>query len=204
MKRFERLDSNYMLGHFQDVVWWPLYDFVRVERLQERYNFFQIPLGGVGMEPKTEADTNMYLPGQLPSGQQFLACGIRVLFVPDYEANRGRYKQDLQDLKRVLLAGTLRLQIQNRIYAQGAPLARFPSCFPMYSGVTPGQFRQYLRKRSLYRLAKKSYFEIVPVYIQATLNFLVSVEFDPAHRVKLNAPGRLGVILDGRIIRPGS
>lgn len=205
MKRINREDLDryrFSAPQLSDAVWWPLFDFQRVDRLRERHDFFQIPMHGIGMEPKTEADTNLYNAGTLPSGNHFLATGIRVLFVPDFELHRGRYRQDVQDCKRVLLAGALRFQIQNRIYSQGAPLARFPSCLPMFSPVDEQTFRRWLRKRSLLRVQKLSYFEIVPVYIQDQQHFCVSINFDPKQRHVLNAPGRLGVILDGRMIRP--
>lgn len=184
----------------QDAVWWPLYDFQRLDCTRERFDFFQLPIG-VGLDPRTERETNMYLAGCLPHGNSFLATGIRTYFVPDVELHRGRYRQDMQDIKRVLLGGTLRFVIQNRIYSQGAPLARFPSCFPTFSTVDDATFRKLLRKRLLMRAQKQSYYEIVPVFIQPQQHFRVEIYFEAHERAKLNAMGQLGVILDGRLLR---
>lgn len=185
-----------------DQIWSPLYDFERIEVLSPELHFFQRPIGAPGMEPKTDADTNMCLAGHLPTGQHFIATGIRVMFVPDFEAHRGRYKQDLQDYKRVLLGGHLEFVIQNRVYSAGAPLARFPACLPLFSDIDEKTFRRYLRKRILLRAQKLNYFAIVPVYVQANQFFRVSIRYPDKQRFRLNAPGRLGVILDGHIIRP--
>lgn len=203
----KRLDSEDLARYrssvpgLQDAVWWPLYDFQRIERTRDRFDFFQVPIGGVGMEPRTERDTNMYMAGHLPHGNAFLATGIRVYFVPDADEHRGRYKQDMQDIKRVLLGGTLRFVVQNRLYTNGAPLARFPSCFPTFSTVDDATFRRLLRKRLLARVQKRAYYEIVPVYLQALQHFRVEVTFEKREQAKLNSVGQLGVILDGRLLR---
>lgn len=186
----------------KDSVWWPLYDFRRIDATRERVDFFQMPIGfQVDGVCRTERETNMHVPGHMPHGNDFLATGIRVYFVPDADEHRGRYRQDMQDIKRVLLGGTLRFVVQNRLYAQGAPLARFPSCFPTFSTVDDATFKKLLRKRLLMRVQKHAYYEIVPVYLQQLQHFRVEVSFERHERAKLNAMGQLGVILDGRLIR---
>lgn len=185
-------------AYMKDVVWWPLYDFVRIERIHPWLQFFQYPMG---QRDKTESDTDMYLAGYLPAENNFLVTGIRVLFIPDAYEHRGHDANDRQDLRRVMLHGRLRMQIQNRVYNLGGPLARYPACFPIYHDVSESFFRRAVRRMSLTRLMKTAYHEVVPVLIAANQAFSVSIHYDDRECATLNSPGRLGVILDGKLIR---
>lgn len=193
--------QRYHVHRPTEQVWWPLYDTARIDRLPELLNFFQVPMHSIGMEPKTEADTNMYTSGQISSGNCFLVSGIRVAFTPDAYLHRNRYHADLQDIKRVLLGGRLEFRVGNRIYSQGAPLARFPSCFQQFANISPDLFRRFLQKRSLLRVQKDAYFKIVPVMIQENQHFAVTIRYGEREQLKLNAPGKLQVILDGVLVR---
>ena len=75
-----------VLSPYVDVTVQPLYDTVTILAggTTGPLTYFQVPLGAVGSSftaaagPKTLADTNMDLAGQLPAGQNFSILGFRL------------------------------------------------------------------------------------------------------------------------------
>lgn len=185
----------------------PRFDYQHVESVQAFQEFFTMPMGmNTARGVKTARDTNMHNAGQLPEGNTFLITGIRVLFIPDYLQHRGRAAEDEQDAKRMLLGGQLRLRIGCRDYLDDGPLAKFPSLMPKtwmgeLAYLTPDAEEahwQLLYDPVPERLARVLSYQLVPVFIAPNQFFCVQVLAEPQ---PLNAPGKLGVILDGRLIR---
>lgn len=113
-------------------------------------NFFQSPvgqgvttaLGAVATTPKTKFDTNMQLGGQLPSGIQFLAESIELLFYPGSVSTANTFTVDtltfflaaasavptaqVDDVSAFYQSGLLELTVLNKVYLSEQPLVRFP------------------------------------------------------------------------------
>lgn len=187
----------------KEEVTWPLYDYQPVRPGGDsQMDFFQRPLGsqveGFGVRGLTS--TNMYKAHQLPEHNAFYMTGLRVLFFPDFVQLRGNVKQDAQDIARVMLSGVLSFEIGDRLYLRDGPMCKFPACFPTYFGnLKPDQRLTSWMKRGRYiEVAQQAYKAIVPVYIQDHLMFRVRIH---ELNTDLHAPGRIGVILDGLLVR---
>lgn len=189
-----------------------LYDYHVIDAVKERHDFFQMPQGyhdPASGKYRTSLDTSMHLAGCLPQGQFFLCTGIRVLFIPDAIQHRHRMRKDRQDAGRVLLGGELRLTIQNRYFVSQGPLARFPACLPKtwfaelayLSEEDKEPHYRLLYDPALPRIAAMAYHALSPLFIKSEQCFCVEIHHNPS---SLNAPGKLGVILDGRLFRSGS
>jgi len=189
-----------------------LYDYHAIDAVKERHDFFHMPQGyhdsALG-RCRTRLDTSMHIASCLPMGNTFLCTGIRVLFVPDAVRHRHRMRKDRQDAGRVLLGGELRLVIANRDYVTQGPLARFPACLPKtwmgelayLSAEDEEPHWRLLYDPALPRIAAMAYHSLVPLLIQSQQYFRVEINHEAG---PLNAPGKLGVILDGRLMREGS
>lgn len=195
----------------QEAIYSPLYDYQRIDSTANKLYFFSHPVGqGKTCRNydgcKTTFDTNMYLANSLPAGQAFLVTGVRVLVVPDCLEHRGFERRDRQDVSRILLGGTLRFILGNRDYLLDGPLAKFPSMMPR-TWMAELRFDDMEKEEahwaavynpSIPALNKFAYYSIVPVHIPAHQCFQVIAEMDPG---PLHAPAKVGVILDGRLLR---
>lgn len=68
-------------GQFSDVSMsmdWSWYDSLRIEAGKVAYRFFST---SQGQEGKTEAETNLKTPSEMPQGHQFLCHGIKVMYL---------------------------------------------------------------------------------------------------------------------------
>lgn len=182
--------------HIKEEITWPLYDYQKIgQHPNTDMDFFQCPVGVMG---KTQRDTNMWNAGCLPFDNVVLVTGIRVLFFPDWPQHRLRHKKDEQDMRRVLLDGSLEFVLQNRVYLHDGPLAKFPAGFH-YIYEKPAFVTRGLRgKLAKWRMFGELY-KVVPLFIQHNQCFRVRLSGLPGY---LNSPGRIGVILDGRMVRP--
>lgn len=113
-------------------------------------SFFQTPigqgitsaLGATAGTTKTDADTNMQLGGQLPSGIQFLAESIELLFYPGSVSTANTFTVDtltfflaaasavptaqVDDASAFYQSGVLKLRVLDKNYLSEQPLGRFP------------------------------------------------------------------------------
>lgn len=174
----------------------PLYDYRNIGQNECReLNFFEFPMGANG---KTEADTNMHHHGTMPAGVSHLVTGIRFIFIPDYPEQRMNRRRDERDARRYLTHGLLELRVGCRTYLRDGPLWKFPPCFPTYDK-DPQFLARGLRKTRLIRLASQAYYSIVPLILTDRHTFGVQL----SHLCNwIDAPARIGVILDGRRILP--
>lgn len=177
-------------------VFWPLYDYMNIGQNEaRRLTFFEFPMGAIN---KTDADTNLYHHGRIPDGNSFFMSGLRLLFIPDWPLHRMRRKQDERDVRRFLSTGVLRFIIQNRVYISDGPLYKFPACFPTYD--RDQEFlRKAIRTSRRIRLARQAYYAIQPLMFDHNVTFRVEIDHLPNW---LDAPARVGVIIDGRMNRP--
>jgi hypothetical protein len=170
----------------------PLYDFKEIEG-GGRYDFFDMPIGTIhadqtGVGNSGYCRTNMYLSGRLPSENQFVLTGIRVMFFP----GESTFDNMQLDRYRVYSSGCLRLMLGNREYLLLGPLGLFP---PMID-ILPMHKKKFSRKT----LQKNNYFELSrPIFFGHSDVFQATVTLDKV--LRLHAKGRLGVMLDGQKIR---
>lgn len=203
LRRINQGTPNHLLTYDQRFA--PVYDYQVIESVFAVTTFFAIPVGQstVAHGIRTTRDTNIYAAHTLQ--EEFMCTGIRVLFVPDCTRHRGG-PEDAQDARRVLLGGELRFRIGSRDYVRDAPLAKFPSMMPKtwmgeLTYLTPDAEEahwQMLYDPALPRMAKLGYYTMTPYYIQRNQFFEVQILNEPG---PLNAPGKLGVILDGIMMR---
>jgi hypothetical protein len=193
----------------KEAVHMPQFDYIEVDRIYESMSFFQRPMGMPKADGtvKTVMDTSMHLAGQFPTGTGFMVTGVRVLFVPDWPAHRGNMENDEHDARAMLLGGEFMLRIQNREYLRLAPLALLPPCVPKtWAGElrpVEGDPDAEAQWRAVYdqdpsTRAVYAYMGIVPLWIMENQFFEARITATPG---PLRSPGRLGVILDGRLMR---
>jgi hypothetical protein len=187
------------IGGHSDVCRQPLYDSYPIKSAPFAAEFFSQPLG----EHKAPADTNMYISNILVPGNSFYTTGIGVYFVPNIEQRPSTRSADLADVLCVLGHGHLQFRVGNRRYLELAPLGAAPPPFPMYWGRDLPALEKMMNEptKADSEGAKKIGlgFELVPIYIASQQYFGVTVRIDNCF--KLNNPGRLGVMLDGALIR---
>lgn len=186
----------------------PQFDYQNIDRLPAEMLFFQSPMGYQERDGhiKTSFDTSMMLHGRFGAEVTFLVTGARVLFIPDWPLHRGNADNDEHDARAALLGGKLELLIQNRCYLQCGPLAMFPSCLPSTWMAKLGEVAEgeesahweMVYSKEFSETSRLPYLSIVPLLITVNQYFGVRLRMEPR---ELRSPGRLGVILDGRLTR---
>ena len=205
--------------HTEGVVW-PCFDTCIIENGPVYHDFFQKPVGmsqrgpigvnqrgpiGVSQRDKvkTYEDTSMYIPGSFPLGNEFYVIGLGVYFVPNVENYESLTRENnIDDVLKVLGMGYCSFQVGDRKYCGVAPLAMAVPPFPMYWARDDEKLDELLRKGGSVEGAgviKQRGFEIVPTCIQANQSFVVTIQM--VESFKLHAPGKLGVVLDGYLMR---
>lgn len=183
-----------------------LYDFqVYAAAGQTQLTFFQVP---VGQSTKTKADTNMTLAGQLPAGQQFLTQSIEVYFfpgtiVPGVGPVANLIDGFVNDVWAVYKGGWVEFTVGSKVYLTEAPIGRFPPKTRMdgwssENGNTTAGAALYTR--TSYATPAGRPYPIDPfILLESTQNFSVALNWPAA--VAVTNAGRIGVILDGLLIR---
>ena len=171
--------------------------------VQVAHTFFEKAMGTTHLPDnrcKTLEDTSMHLPGMFPKGNQFLATGFQVYFMP----LNGIGTQERKTTVHILSRGVMTFTVGNRIYAQIAPLAVLAPSFPMYAAYDDQALRRLLLAgpsiepgTQLKRESPRGW-EITPVLIPEMQTFLVQIDFESLH---VRTPGHLGVIIDGFLYR---
>lgn len=200
-----------------DVIWSPLYDYQAYPAAgQQLFTFFSAQKGagatsafGAAAGTKTSFDTNMTLSGQLGAGNQFLVLGIEVEFwtgnLPGLFAaiapTAAQQAQNWDDVNTVLRNGILELSIQNRVYASDTPLMKFPTQ-TMLDGVADScDTVAAVYAQTEYATGAGLSYNIVPVLITQNQAFQVTVAFPALIPLPSGTAGRIGVRLNGKLIR---
>jgi hypothetical protein len=203
-----------------DAIWSPLFDYQTYPLAGSLgLNFFSVPQGqGTTSAPnatgvKTLADTNMQVAAQLPRGNRFLCVGIEVEFWPAADpglaltavptaAQTGRNSGDVY---RVLKSGSLTLTIQQRVYAQDAPLMKFPTQTRLAMAATNAAVNTNATvvnyQQIEYASGSGAGYSIIPVYIESTQYFTVTLNWPALVPTQSTADARIGVRLLGNLIR---
>lgn len=200
-----------------DAIWSPLYDYQAYAAAGAlALQFFAVPQGQGTTSAlnatgaKTLADTNMQVAGQLPRGNRFLAVGIEVEFWPGNvpgslgAASATTVGRNMNDCYNVLKSGSLTFNIQQRIYAQDAPLMKFPSQTRLtgVAAISDATTAAAAQNAQIdYATAAGAGYSIIPVYIESTQFFSVTLNFPALVPTVSTAAGRIGVRLLGNLIR---
>jgi hypothetical protein len=189
--------------------------------------FFQSPIGqgitsAIGATvgtAKTLWDTNMELGGQLPSGKSFLIESIEVLFTPGTSSTTNTYTQAgfvafnataaatvgnwVNDVNTFYQSGMLELNVLSKNYLRETPLVAFPpkahfelSAAMASNSATTAQVGDVLAKA-----AGRPYYLEPRVTLQPAVNFDVTLRWPGLVATPSGFNGRVGVILDGYMLR---
>ncbi len=203
-----------------DSIFSPLYDYQTYPTAGGLiFTFFALPQGqGVtsalnATGVKTIADTNMQSAGVLPRGNRMLVKGIEVEFWPGSTPGlqgtaaitAAQMARNWDDVYNVLRNGSLTMNVQNRVYAQDAPLMKFPTQTRL-TGVAA--FSQSDSTASTVAFGQIEYatacgagYNIVPVYLESTQFFNVTINFPALVPTPSTVDARIGVRLVGNLVR---
>jgi hypothetical protein len=189
--------------------------------------FFQAPIGqgvttaigGTVGSAKSQWDTSMELGGQLPSGKSFLVESIEVLFLPGASASANTYTTAnlsqfnataalavtaaIQDVQQFYSTGMLEFNVLSKNYLRETPLLCFPpkamldlSAASANTSATTAQISQTLAKA-----VGRPYYIEPRITLQPAVNFEVLLRWPALVPTISTNNGRVGVILDGYMLR---
>lgn len=203
-----------------DSIFSPLYDYQEYPAAGLLgFTFFALPqgqgttsaLGATGV--KTLADTNMQAAGVLPRGNRFLVKGIELEFWPGSTPGLrlaaaptdAQFARNWDDAYNVLRSGSLTFNVQNRVYAQDSPLMKFPTQTRLTGVATYNQNDTTAATVGFgqieYATSCGAGYNIVPVYLESTQFFNVTVNFPALVPTPSTVAGRIGVRLVGNLVR---
>ena len=189
--------------------------------------FFSLPqgqgitsaIGATVGTAKTSADTNMELAGQLPSGKSFLIESIEVLFFPGTVNTANTYttappiefaaaaaatvEAGTTDVNTIYQSGVLELNILSKNYLRETPLLRFPprAHFDLAAAVASNSATVGQITLATLRAGGRAYYIEPEIPIAPAMNFEVKILFPGAVATPSGFNGRIGVILDGYLLR---
>lgn len=203
-----------------DVIWNPLYDYQTYTGTTGHTEliFFTQPQGQGTTSaqgatgPKTEADTNLTNSGLLPQNNEFYCTGIELMFVPGVQPGVGSitladfadsYVNDVYSLGK---SGVLTFRIQDRDYCQDGPLNLFPDTTRLalessFGFVFDADQATGVVERVAYANWSGEPYSITPVYIENNQGFRVKLNWPAAIVLPSGVNARIGVRLNGFLIR---
>lgn len=186
--------------------------------------FFQNPVGqgvtssvgSIAGTAKTFWDTNMSLPGQLPSGAAFMVESVEVVFFPGATATgfipasqgfvgaTGATAQILaiSDTNLFYNAGLLEFNILSKNYLRETPAIAFPpkANFDLSAAYGNGNVAVSTGAQLL-KAGGRPYFVEPSIALQPAVNFEVTLKYPAAVTMPSGFNGRVGIILDGYTMR---
>lgn len=186
--------------------------------------FFQSPIGqgttsAVGATvgtAKTFFDTNMELGGQLPSGKSFLIESVEVVFfpgatgtgyIPVSEAFVGATAAAAQvtpisDANLFYNAGLIELNVLSKNYIRETPAIAFPPKANYDLSAAYGNGNTAVSQGAqLLKAGGRPFFVEPSIALQPAVNFEVTIKYPAAVAMASGFNGRVGVILDGYLMR---
>ena len=174
--------------------------------------------GTVG-SAKTVWDTNMELGGQLPSGKSFLIESIEVLFVPGASNSANTYTTASlsqfaataaaaviamqQDVQQFYQTGLLEFNVLSKNYLRETPLLAFPpkAQLSLDAAVASNSATTGEVAATLAKAAGRPYYVEPRITLQPAVNFEVLLRWPALVPTISTNNGRVGVILDGYMMR---
>jgi hypothetical protein len=189
--------------------------------------FFQQPVGqgitsAIGAtvgSTKSLWDTNMELGGQLPSGKAYLIESIEVLFLPGTVATANTYTQAafvvfnataaatvgnwVNDINTFYQSGMLELNVLSKNYLRETPLLAFPpkAHFDLSAAMASNSATTAQVGQTLAKIVGRPYYVEPRVTLQPAVNFDVTCRWPAVVATPSGFNGRVGVILDGYMMR---
>lgn len=159
--------------------------------------------------PKSYADTNLQLAGQLALGNRFYATGLEFQIFPGINPGRGgvadstagNFANDIYLLSKAAFA---QFTIQNRDYVIDGPLLNFPSVNRLggfASSATNTTAAATLYSEIGYAAISGQPYALIPLYIEATQAFSMTLQFPAAVTLASATNARIFCRLRGRLIR---
>lgn len=194
-----------------------LYDFQTYANAgQTQLLFFQVPKG---QGSKTINDTNMELAGSLPSPKMFLVESIEVLFFPGELpvtsaaagaiATAPAVPNFMNDVYTVQKSGSLKFFIGSKTYVEEAPIGRFPpktrldgsAAAALGGGVAGAGDFVVSNTIDFAAFAGRPYRIDPEILIEPTQNFSIELNWPSVVALPSGQDARIGVVLDGLLIR---
>lgn len=189
--------------------------------------FFQTPigqgsttaLGGTANTPKTKSDTNMVMAGNLPSGQEFLAESIEVTFYPGSVSTANTFTVDnltfflaaasavptaqVDDVNAFYQSGRLEFNILSKNYLTEQPLMRFPpkAYLEVFGAIASNSAATAEVGFAAAHACGRPYYLEPNIDLQPAMNFDVSLIWPGLVAMPSGFNARVGVILDGYMLR---
>ena len=176
-------------------------------------------IGATVGTPKTLWDTNMELGGQLPSGKAYLIESIEVLFTPGTVATANTYTQAgfvlfaavaavtvgnwVNDVNTFYQSGMLELNVLSKNYLRETPLLCFPpkAQFDYSGAIASNSATTSEVGASFAKVAGRPYYLEPRVTLQPAVNFDVTLRWPAAVATPSGFNARVGIILDGYLMR---
>lgn len=176
-------------------------------------------LGAAVGSTKTQADTNIELAGQLPSGKQELVESIEIVFLPGSSAAANTYTPavpslfaaaaaaavaaQLNDVNSFYQSGFLEFNVLSKNYLREAPLLSFPpkAQFNLDAAVANTSATVGEIATVTMRAAGRPYYLEPTVSIQSAVNFEVLLKFPGPVATPSGFNARIGCYLDGYQMR---
>lgn len=186
--------------------------------------FFQSPIGqgttsAVGATvgtAKTFFDTNMELGGQLPSGKSFLIESVEVVFFPGATATgyipvseafvgataAAAQVTPISDANLFYNAGLIELNVLSKNYIRETPAIAFPPKANYDLSAAYGNGNTAVSQGAqLLKAGGRPYFVEPSIALQPAVNFEITIKYPAAVAMASGFNGRVGVILDGYLMR---
>lgn len=176
-------------------------------------------LGSAVGSAKVLQDTNMVLAGQLPSGTAYMVESIEVDFLPGSVATANTYTPAnisvfaavaaaavmaaVNDVNTILQSGLLEFNILQKNYLRETPLKAFPPKVYIDAQVAVASNSATTAEVAGARAsgAGRAYYLEPPVTLQPAVNFEVALKWPGVVATPSGFNGRIGVILDGYMMR---
>lgn len=211
-----------------EVIRQPLYDHLLYAAAgAQQLTFFQAPigqgsttaLGATATTPKTKADTNMVMAGNLPSGQEFLVESIEVAFYPGSVSAASTFTVDavtfflavasavptaqVDDVNAFYQAGRLEFNVLSKNYLTEAPLMKFPpkAYLDIVGAIASNSATTSEVGFVAAHAAGRPYYVEPRIDLQPAMNFDVSLIFPGLVPMPSTFNARVGVYLDGYLLR---
>lgn len=176
-------------------------------------------LGATVGSAKSQWDTNMEIAGTLPSGKAYKIESVEVLFLPGSVSTANTYTPanlslfnataaatvmgPLNDVNTFYQSGMLELNVLSKNYLRETPLAAFPpkAHLDLSAAVASNSATTAEVAAALGKAAGRPYYVDPSITLQASVNFEVLLKWPAAVATPSGFNARVGVILDGFMLR---
>jgi hypothetical protein len=194
---------------------------------QSQFSFFSQPVGqgvtsaqgAVVGSPKTLWDTNQEIPSTLPSGKSFQIESIEVVFYAGSVSTANTYTPaapqtfaavnaaaigaQVNDINTFYQSGMLELSVLSKVYLRETPMQAFPpkTRTTLDVAVSTNSATTAVTSFQAGRAEGRPYYVEPKITLQPAVNFEVLIRYPAAVALPSGFNGRVGVIMDGYLMR---